>query len=246
MKISIITVVFNNREFLAEAIESVRSQTYDNIEYIVVDGGSTDGSVDIIKENSDFINKWISEPDSGIYDAMNKGLRFAKGEIIGFLNSDDLYNSKKIVEKIVSIFKEKKIDALYGDLVYLSRDLTKKIRYWKAGNYKSGIFSKGWMPPHPTFFAKKNVYDRFGNFNCNFEISADYEIMLRFIVKNHISIYYLPEIIVKMRVGGVSNRGLLNLFKKSLEDFRAWRVNGIKMGILIVFKKPFRKISQLF
>lgn len=246
MKISIVTVIYNNEKYLEESILSVKNQSFDNVEHIVIDGGSTDGSLDIIKKYDKYISKWISEPDSGIYDAMNKGVSLATGDIIGFLNSDDIYFSNDILSKISGILKTNKVDCCYGDILYMSEDLKKKIRYWKAGNPGKGRFKKGWMPPHPAFFVKKKIFDRFGSFRTDFKISADYELMLRFFEKENISASYIPEILVKMRIGGKSNRGLKNLIRKSLEDYKSWKVNGLKISPLIMLKKPLLKIDQFF
>ena len=246
MKISIITVVYNNKSYLEDAILSVKNQTYKNIEHIIVDGGSTDGTVEIIKKHSKLISNWISEPDSGIYDAMNKGINLSTGELIGILNSDDIYFHENVIKNVVSLFKQQKMDGCYGDLIYVSENLKNTIRHWKSSEYKKGLFKSGWMPPHPTFFVRKKIYERFGDFNCSFKISADYELMLRFIEKNHICIYYVPEILIKMRVGGKSNRGIMNLIRKSLEDYKAWKVNGLKISPVIVLKKPFSKLNQFF
>ena len=215
MKISIITVVLNNKQFILDCIESVKKQTYADIEYIIIDGGSTDGTVKIIRENQPCIDQWISEEDQGIYDALNKGIRLASGEVIGFLNADDIFYSRDIVQKIVRIFKDNKIEAVYGDLVYMNKSLTRTIRYWESGQYKPGIFKTGWMLPHPTFYVRKSVYTKYGLYDTRFKISADYEIMLRLLEKKKIAVYYISEIVVIMRVGGVSNSGIKNLIRKS-------------------------------
>jgi len=246
MKISIITVVYNNKDFIEDCIDSVIAQSYQNIEYIIIDGNSNDGTLSVVKKYEKHISKWISESDSGIYDAMNKGIKLATGEVIGMLNSDDIYSNKNVIEHVMNLFKKMDIDGCYGDLLYVSKDLKENVRYWKAGVYKEGKFRKGWMPPHPTFFVRKKFYEKFGGFNSDFEISADYELMLRFIEKKHLSIYYLPEIIIKMRIGGKSNKGVKNLLKKSIEDYKAWKVNNMRMSPLIMVKKPLSKIGQFF
>ncbi|MEN8154848.1 MAG: glycosyltransferase family 2 protein [Acidobacteriota bacterium] len=246
MKISIITVVYNNKKYLEDSIRSVKGQSHSDVEYIVVDGGSTDGSLEIIKKYDKSISKWISETDSGIYDAMNKGVALATGDIVGFLNSDDIYFSGDILNKVSKTIEDNNSDCCYGDLVYVSGDLTKTIRYWKAGSPGGGSFRKGWMPPHPAFFVGKKIFENFGSFRTDFKISADYELMLRFFERGNISASYIPEILVKMRIGGKSNRGLKNLIRKSLEDYKAWRVNGLKISPLIMLKKPFLKVGQFF
>ncbi len=252
MRISIITVVFNNVEYIEDTILSVLNQSYGDIEHIIIDGSSIDGTVDIIKsyekkfKKSGKILKWISEKDNGIYDAMNKGIELATGDIIGFLNSDDLYYDNDVINNISNAFQNNNIDATYGDLIYVSKDLKRVKRYWRAGEYVPNSFKRGWMPPHPTFFLRKEMFKKYGKFNTDFKISGDYELMLRLIEKNHIIIYYIKKILVKMRMGGKSNNSLKNLLKKSYEDYKAWGVNKIKISPLIILLKPLTKISQLF
>lgn len=245
MKISIITVVYNNRETIKDAINSVLNQTYKNIEYIIIDGKSTDGTVEIIKSYGDKINKFISEKDKGIYDAMNKGIKLATGDIIGILNSDDFYSSDKILEIVANEFKNKNIDCLYGDLEYVdSKNINKVVRYWKSKPYKEGLFKKGWHPPHPTFFVKRKYYEKYGLFNIDFKIAADYELMLRFLEKYKLKSNYIPEIFVKMRIGGESNKSLSNIIKANIESYKAWKVNDLYINPLMIMLKPISKILQ--
>lgn len=245
MKVSIITVVYNNAETIGSAIDAVLSQTYPDIEYIIVDGGSTDGTQKKIESYGKKIDLLISEPDQGIYDAMNKGLSMVTGDIVAFLNSDDFYSSTHVIEKVVSEFKLDEIDGVFGDLHYVHADDTKRIfRRWISGTYKAGSFLYGWMPPHPTFFVRKSVYDRFGGFNPSLKSAADYELMLRFVHVNKIKISYIPEVLVKMRIGGVSNSGLRNRLRANLEDREAWEINGVKPYFFTLFLKPLRKVSQ--
>lgn len=247
MKISIITVVFNNKDFIEGAIKSVLSQTHKDIEYIIVDGGSTDGTVGIIKKYSDKLAKFISEKDNGIYDAMNKGLKVATGDIIGILNSDDFYAEGKILEVVADKMEKSQVDCLWGDLVFVDRNnIGKVVRTWKSSDYREGKFKKGWHPAHPTFFVKKEIYDKYGMFNLKFKIAADYEVMLRFLEKYKISSFYLPEVLVKMRVGGASNKSLFSIFKANWESYKAWKVNGLSGGRRAIFLKPLSKIIQLF
>lgn len=244
VKISIITVVLNNKKFIANAIESVLSQDYPNIEYIIIDGGSKDGSLKIIQSYENKIHKIISEPDKGIYDAMNKGISFATGDVIGFLNSDDFYTNASVVSKIMNAFNDK-TDAIYADLDYVSTyDKNKIIRAWKAGKYHHKKFYSGWMPPHPTFFVRKNIYKDFGGFNSTIKSSADYELMLRFILKHKIVLHYIPEVLVKMRVGGQSNRNIINRIKANFQDRKAWKVNNLKPHFYTLWLKPLKKIFQ--
>ena len=245
IKISIITAVYNNKKTIKDAIESVLNQTYKNIEYVIVDGDSKDGTVDIIKQYESKIDKFISEPDNGIYDAMNKGIKLATGDIIGFLNSDDFYASNNVLEKVANEFIDKKVDSVYGDLVYVdNKDITKVVRYWKSKPYKEGFFKKGWHPPHPTFFVKREIYEKYGKFRLEFKIAADYELMLRFLEKHKISTAYIPEVLVKMRAGGTSNKSISNIIKANLECYKAWKINNLKVSPFILVKKPLLKLSQ--
>lgn len=245
--ISIITTVLNNKNTIESAIKSVLGQSYRNIEYIIIDGGSTNGTVEIVNKYKDKIAKFISEPDQGIYDGMNKGIKMAIGDIIGLLNADDFYASNEVIERVVETFKKENIDCLWGDLVYIDRKNTKRaIRYWKSSEYKEGKFKKGWMPPHPTFFVKKWVYKKYGLFNLDFPISADYELMLRFLEKYKIKSFFIPKVFVKMRIGGQSSKNILNITKANIECYRAWKKNGLKINPLRIFLKPLFKIPQYF
>lgn len=205
MKVSIITAVYNGVRTIEDCIKSVAGQTYSNIEHIIIDGGSTNGTLDIIKKYSDRIACWISEPDNGIYDVMNKGIRVAAGDVVGILNSDYVYANDSVIETVVKTFSENKTDSCYGDLVYVNRnDIDKIVRHWKACDFYKERFRKGWMPPHPTFFVKKEVYEKYGYLNLDFPLAADYEIMLRFLYKYEVSTTYIPKVLVKMRAGGTS------------------------------------------
>jgi len=245
MKVSIVTVVYNSENTIKDAIESVLNQTYKNIEYIIIDGASTDRTVEIIKSYRNKINKFVSEPDKGIYDAMNKGIKLATGDIVGILNSDDVYADNNVIETIANTFQKNDYDAIYGDLIYVDKEnLDKVIRYWKSNPFEKGLFQKGWHPAHPTFFVKREIYDRYGLFNLDFKIAADYELMLRFMERYNIGTYYIPEVLVKMRVGGESNRSLKNILKANIECYKAWKVNNLKISLFIVIKKPFLKLLQ--
>jgi len=244
---SIITVVLNGKDTIEDTIKSVLGQGYQNIEYIIIDGGSTDGTLKIIESYKDKISKFVSEKDKGIYDGMNKGISLADGDIIGILNADDFYTSNNVIETVVKEIEEKKADVCWGDLVYVDKNNTDKIiRYWKSSEYKEGKFKKGWMPPHPTFFVKKWVYEKYGIFNLDFSISADYELMLRFLEKYKIKTCYIPQILVKMRTGGQSNKNIKNIIKANIECYRAWGVNELKINPLIIFLKLILKITQYF
>ncbi len=245
MKITIITVSYNSASTIENTIKSVLGQTHSDREYIVVDGGSTDGTVDIIKRFGDKISNWVSERDGGIYNAMNKGIRMATGDVIGVLNSDDVYAGEDSLAYLAEAFAIHKVDSCYSDLVYVDQDLGRVVRYWKSGEYTAGRFREGWHPPHPTFFVKKALYDRYGLFNTCYKIAADYEIMLRFLERYGASVRYIPEVTVKMRVGGASNRSVSNIAKANLEVRRAWVDNGLKPPPFIFIRKPLSKIKQL-
>ena len=247
MKISIITPSLNSVDIIEGAIKSVLSQNYPNIEYIIIDGGSTDGTVEVINKYKNKINKFVSEPDRGVYDGMNKGIKLATGDIVGILNSDDVYADDKVIERVVAEMTKKNVDVCWGNLVYVgAKNIDKVIRYWKSSGYKEGKFKKGWMPPHPTFFVKKWVYDKYGLFNLDFPISADYELMLRFLERHKIKSCYIPQILVKMRIGGQSNKSIKNIIKGNIECYRAWKINGLKANPLIFFFKPLSKVTQYF
>lgn len=243
MKISIITVVRNNRDLVEDCIKSVLGQTYKKIEYIAIDGASTDGTLEVISRYKDRISRIISEKDKGQIYAMNRGINAASGDVIGFLHSDDFYADDKVIEKVAFLFKHNDIDSLYGDLVYVKKDNPDKIvRYWRSENYSPNRMRWGWMPAHPTFFVKKNIYDRYGYFDTDFRISMDYENILKLLYKYRISTYYLPEVIVKMRFGGVSNRGARNILRKTAEDYRACRIHGLGLGTVLM--KNIIKLPQ--
>jgi glycosyltransferase involved in cell wall biosynthesis len=247
MKVSVITVSYNNRDTIEKTIESVARQRYENLEYIIVDGNSTDGTESLLKKYDEKVSRWVSEPDEGIYHAMNKGLEMAEGELIGFLHADDFYASPDVIPDVVEMIQTMEADACYADLQYVNRTYTEKIvRTWKSGRYKSGEFLNGWMPPHPTLFVKKEIYEKYGGFKTDLGSAADYELMLRFIHKHEIKLAYLPEKIIKMRTGGESNVSLANRLKANLNDRKAWKVNGLKPKPWTLWMKPLRKIRQFF
>jgi len=247
MKITVITVTYNSEKFIQMCIDSVANQTYDDIEYIIVDGCSTDRTQEIIRANDSKVTLFLSEPDGGIYDAMNKGLALATGDVIGFLNSDDFYSDDNVLADVSSIVDSSNACCVYADLLYVDPFNTNKvIRNWKAGSYNRKSFLMGWMPPHPTFFAKKVVYEKFGYFNLDFKTSADYEIMLRFLYKYKVNAQYLPRVTVKMRTGGISNSSLKHRIFANSEDSLAWRVNGLDPYFFTMLFKPLRKIFQYF
>jgi glycosyltransferase involved in cell wall biosynthesis len=248
MKISVITVVLNNMAYIADCINSVIGQTYKNYEYIIIDGGSTDGTIRVLEKYTNRISRWISETDQGIYDAMNKGIKLASGDIIGFLNADDVYYDVDVLENIVSVMSDTSIDACYSDLVYVDKnDLNKVVRYWRSDEFKAGFFEKGWVPAHPTFFARKSVYDQYGNFDLNYKLAADFELMARFLEYHKIRVKYIPRVSVKMRIGGATNKSLVNIMKQNFEIFRACRKNDIKISpISFLMNKSITRLRQFY
>ena len=245
-KISIITTVLNAADTIRTCIESARSQSQ-SIEHIIIDGGSTDGTLEIIDEFRPHLTKIVSEPDRGIYDGMNKGLRMATGDIVGLLNADDVYASSVILSWVLSVFEEQGSDSCYGDLVYVSsKDLNKTTRYWRAGDFGFRRFFWGWMPPHPTFFVRRSVYERYGLFNLDLGSAADYELMLRFLLRYKISCAYIPEVMIKMRTGGQSNVSIKNRIRANKKDRQAWKINGLQPYPWTLYLKPLRKLPQWF
>jgi glycosyltransferase involved in cell wall biosynthesis len=245
LKISVITIAYNSADTIEDTIVSVVNQDYAALEYIIVDGGSKDQTMDIVNRYQDRIAKAVSEKDEGIYDAMNKGIKMATGDVIGILNSDDFYAHTQVISRVAKLFHDKKCDALYADLVYVNREDTDKvIRSWEAGQYHPGQFLRGWMPPHPTFFLTKEKYNNFGLYNTALRSAADYELMLRYIHKHRVNLCYLPEVITKMRTGGQSNVTLRNRLKANLEDRAAWRMNDLKPSWYTLTWKPISKVFQ--
>ena len=307
MKVSLITVSYNSARTIRDTLVSVQKQTYKDIEHIVVDGNSTDATIEIVKQFLDsakdvsqdaflvclidvsqdalqdsskdvsqdamqdsskdvsqdasqdsskdasqdsakgVVIKFLCEKDKGIYDAMNKGLALATGDIIGVLNSDDFYCSNDVIENVVRAFEENETDCLYGDLNYVDPiDTSKIVRKWRSGAYLKKNFLKGWMPPHPTFFVKKSCYERLGTFDTQFKSAADYELMLRFLFKESCSAQHLPKVMIHMRAGGVSNVSLKNRLRANREDRLAWKINGLKPKWFTLLRKPLSKLKQYF
>ncbi|WP_299576272.1 glycosyltransferase family 2 protein [uncultured Sunxiuqinia sp.] len=245
MKISIVTATFNSAPFIASCIDSVHEQTEIDLEHIIIDGASKDNTIEIIKSRPNRVKTIISEPDKGIYDAMNKGIKLANGDIIGILNSDDFYASDNILAKIAQTFTTTNCDALYGNLNFVApTDTNKVIRHWKSSPFISGSFTKGWHPPHPTFFVKKEVYEKYGLFDTNLDVSADFELMLRFIEKNCIKVSFLDETIVKMRYGGESTGSLKKIIEGNRNILRAFKKNGIKVSPFYPVLRLIPKLKQ--
>lgn len=245
MKISIITIAYNSAETIEATIQSVIAQDYTDVEYIIIDGASKDATMDVVDRYRDQVAVVVSEPDQGIYDAMNKGIVRATGEIVGILNSDDFYADSTVLSNVVRRFKESGAEAVYADLVYVERDNPDKVvRYWKSKPYKPGMFRKGWMPAHPTFFLKNECYRTHGPYSTELRSAADYELMLRMLEKHKISAVHLPRVLTKMRVGGQSNVSLKNRIRANKEDRRAWKMNGLTPAWYTLTVKPLSKLSQ--
>lgn len=243
MKISIITVCYNSGKTIEDTFKSVQSQSYKDIEYIVIDGGSKDNTLEFINQYKEIIDYSVSEKDNGLYDAMNKGIEKATGDVIGFLNSDDLFCDDMAVEKVMNVFNENsKIDSVYADIYYVDQNNTDKIvRKWITGKQKT--FKKGWHPAHPTLYIKKKVYNQYGGFNLKFKLASDFEIMLRFLEKYKISTIYLPEPLIKMRLGGETNKSVENIFRQNKECIKAFKDNDLKVNSVLY---PFFRIIPKF
>jgi glycosyltransferase involved in cell wall biosynthesis len=243
MKITIITVSYNSEATIETTFKSVANQKYKDIEYILIDGGSTDDTLNIAQKYNNVITKLVSEPDNGLYDAMNKGIKLATGDVIGLINSDDLFCDPNALEKVIDVFtKNKNLDSVYADLFYVSQNDTNKIvRRWVTG--KQRPFKYGWHPAHPTFYIKKSVYDKYGLFDLSFKLAADFEIMLRFLDKYKISTTYLAAPLVKMRLGGETNKSFKNIYNQNFECLRAFKKNNLKV---VKFLYPFFRIIPKF
>jgi glycosyltransferase involved in cell wall biosynthesis len=244
MKISIVIPVYNDVR-VARAIESVLSQTHDDYELIVVDGGSTDGTLEAIQPYRQGIATLISEPDCGIFDAINKGIRRATGDVIGLLGSDDRFSDTRVFQDIVAKLSASPADGCYGDMVFVD-DADHETRYWKSGRFKTRNLYLGWMPPHFTLFLRRSVYERCGLFATDYRVAADYEFMLRVLLKHRISVDYIPRILLTMTAGGNSNGTLRNIIRGNRESFRAWRENRLNFGYLVPILKPAQKVAQFF
>jgi glycosyltransferase involved in cell wall biosynthesis len=242
--ITLITPVWNNADTIGHCLQSIRDQTA-TCEHILVDGGSTDGSLEIMEQSKAPDTILLSEPDQGMYDAINKALELATGEVVGILNADDFYPSTDVLEKIAAAFADPKVDASYGDLLYVDREDTKKvIRTWRSGNYKPESFYAGWMPPHPTFYLRRHLYQQHGGYRLDLGTAADYELMLRMLLKHQAAAIYIPQVLVHMRNEGMSNATISNRLEANRNDRQAWRVNGIRPRPWTLIAKPLGKIRQ--
>ncbi|HCZ9271953.1 TPA: glycosyltransferase [Vibrio alginolyticus] len=244
MKVSIITATYNSANTLADTLRSLEEQTYADIEYIIIDGASKDNTLEVVKSQCSRVTTIISEPDKGIYDALNKGIQAASGDVVGFLHSDDLFAYPNAVQDIVTTFEENNSQAVYADLEYVSKDDTDKtVRLWTSGKYSRNELKKGWMPPHPTFYMKRDLYESCGSFDLSFKIAADYDSLLRYLWVNNVSMAYLPKVLIKMRVGGASNRSLSNIIQKTKEDIQALKNSSLSWPQAILIKN-LSKIPQ--
>ncbi len=243
MLISIITATYNSAPAIQNALQSVNEQTYSNIEHLIVDGASKDNTLEVIKSQQNRVSKIVSEPDKGIYDALNKGVKVAKGEIIGFLHSDDVFATKHTLEQIQATFQESQADIVYGDLQYINQ-FDKTIRYWKSKPFELNLLHKGWMPPHPTVFMKRSVYEKHKCFNLKYKIAADYDYMLRVFQDTSLKFIYVPQVITRMRVGGISNRNLKSIFKKTVEDYLILNQHQFDNAFWLLLNKNFSKLNQ--
>jgi glycosyltransferase len=246
MKVSIVTATYNSQQFIADCVRSIHEQTHKDIEHIIIDGASRDDTIRIIENMPNKVTKIVSEPDKGIYDAMNKGLKLVTGDIVGILNSDDFYNSNDVITKVVDAFQETNADCVYGNLYYVLQDNPDIIkRKWVTGLYnpKRG-FKMGWHPAHPSFFVKRELYERYGNFDEDFKISADFELMLRFIEKHHAKSAYVDFPMVRMRLGGESNKSLKNSYLGNKDCYMAFKRNNLQVSIFYPFMRLIPKLKQ--
>lgn len=246
VKISVVTAVLNRSRTIVQTISSVEDQTYGNVEHVIQDGQSTDGTLDEIRSHMNDRVVLVSEPDNGIYDGINKGIARATGDIIGLLHSDDFFGGSDSLEKVAAAFERKGVDGVYGDLQYVSAsDPSRVIRYWHSGEYHRRKLLRGWMPPHPTLYLRREVFEKWGAYDDSYRIAADYDAILRWLHGGRISLAYIPEVLVSMRVGGDSNRSLSHIVLKSREDYRAIKSNGIG-GMGTLFLKNASKVRQFF
>lgn len=244
MKVTIITAVYNRAETVGQALDSVAAQSYGNVEHLVVDGASTDGTLNEIRRREHAHMRVISEPDEGLYHALNKGVAAATGDIIGLMHSDDFFAHDDVLSDVTCAFNNTTVGAVYGDLEYVyASDPTKVIRHWHAGAYTPGKLARGWMPPHPALFLRREVFECFGAYDTSYRIAADYDAILRWFGKGGMTSAYLPKVLVKMRVGGESNRSIERILRKSREDYRALRSNGVG-GIGALAWKNLSKLPQ--
>lgn len=246
IKISVVTAVYNRHQTVRQALDSVLTQSYPAVESVVIDGASTDGTLAVLEAYRARLGVLISERDNGIYEALNKGIAHATGDVVGFLHADDVFENDSVLAKVAAAFQDPAVDAVYGDLVYVRHDdIGQVIRYWKSGLYDGAALLRGWMPPHPTFYVRRAVYERLGGFNTRYSIAADYDTVLRFLAVGKIRAAYIPEVLVRMRAGGISNRSLKTIAKKSLEDLDVLRRNKVG-GVATLLRKNVSKLTQFW
>ncbi len=247
MKITVLTPVRNGAETIKHCLETVNNQSI-NSEHLIIDGESSDGTVQILERYRDETGIcFVSEPDRSVYDALNKGILAAEGSIIGVLHADDFYADEKVLEMVTNVFKDDAIESCYGDLEYVSiEDSTRVVRRWVSKPYDPKRFYMGWMPPHPTFFVRRRIYEKYGLYRLDMGTAADCELMLRLLFKHRISTIYIPKVLVKMRIGGMSNSSIGNRLAAHLMDRKAWKVNGLKPKPWTLLMKPLSKIGQFF
>ena len=245
LTISVITAVYNGAATIGDMLQSLDAQTWPGVQHVVIDGGSTDGTADIVRGRPRPGRVVLSERDRGIYDALNKGLRVCSGDVVGILHADDVYAHAQVLELVAAAFADPQTDAVYGDLEYVSSTSGRVVRRWRAGPYSPRRLGRGWMPPHPTLFVRRSVYERLGGFDTRYRIAADYDLILRFLGQGRLQPAYIPEVLVRMRLGGVSNRSLGNILRKSAEDYRALRRNAVG-GLGALCWKNLSKLGQFF
>ena len=245
--LTVITVVFNGALTLEHTIRSVMGQTYGNVEHIIIDGGSTDATLSILRKYDGNIGYWVSEKDEGLYDAMNKGIALASGDCVGMLNADDVYADDTVLSQIAAVFADPAVDACFADLVYVDQhDPARIVRYWKSCDYHEGSFERGWMPAHPTFFVRRRLYEQYGGFDPSFPRQADFDLTMRFLTVHKIKSVYVPEVWVRMRMGGVSNNSIGGVIKGNLEAYQICKKNGLKVSPLFIITKIASRIPQFF
>jgi glycosyltransferase involved in cell wall biosynthesis len=246
LKISVITVSYNSAATIADTLRSVANQSYQNIEHLIIDGRSKDSTVKIVEELRHPHLILSSEPDDGIYDAMNKGLKRASGEVIGFLNSDDFFADSDALDKVAAVFQDESVEACYADLVYVTPDDSRVARYWKSKVFKKGDFAKGWSPAHPTFYIRRSALDRIGLFDLTFNLAADAEFMMRYLEVGKIKSVYIPHVLVRMRLGGASNESWINIFKQNKEIFMALQKNNVPFSLIGFWVRKFYSRAQQY
>ncbi len=245
LKVTIITVTYNSADYLQDCINSVKAQNYPHIEYIVVDGNSKDATMEIVRSNEGIVDRWISENDRGMYDAINKGMAMATGDVIGILNSDDMLDNENVISDIVHCFEKEAVDSIYGDLEFVDRyDVNKIMRIWKGLPFKRSRFRTGWMPAHPTFYIKRSMVEKFGGYESHFFSAADYEFMSRYLYLHKVSACYLPKLLVRMRMGGQSNATLKQRLRANRRDYLAMKKNSIPFPFVVSILKPLSKLHQ--